>query len=1153
MRKSKLIITLIVSLWICFMATGLTLIIHLSTDDDNPRPDNPDVDPPSRTVIVASEDELIAALGEDDATIKLADDIEITGNGGTLQHSGNSTIELDGHNLTGSIENSGSLTISNTSNEDSVISANGDAAIVNSGDCEIKGGVSVSGSIRNENNGTLAISGASDGKTDIYSDSGHSVYNEGNLEIDGDVTVYCNRSIKASAIYNAEGGTAAIRGGTFLYKEDTELTDSAWYVIFNALDATITELKNVTVKGDTHASLVENFGLIQNIANVHLENSVNVIKNEPAGVIDKISGGTFTMKTGYENNAKGNASVILNGGKIKEIVGGEFVIADTAYPVTTDAGRLAVITNNGTIDNISGGTFRSETTEKHDIVYNAGSISISGGDFTAEDGIAYVVYNGNKLNISGGAFLSEASTEHHVIYTHAVSIDSEIVYGTTNISGGTFAIKDAAGDSKVVWSSTGLTSKAQTQISGGTFFGDMNMGTVGPTTPIKYNIVISGGLFDREIWSSVVGGAWTIRGVEPDRAVIYGGKLYRIIEDTALTYTDKSSDGYFEAMIPSSDTARNLDMYYASSRFAMQSVFDLTDKGYEVLVKLYVSDSTDIVLPLGKKLSIEFAVAGVKYTGTVHPADGSTSTTFGDRGETDNIIVYDYNISRADAKASIFRYMQEIEGEQEIYRADLEDAFAAAKDGDRIVVLEDHSLTKSIEVNVSNIILDLNGKTVSYSSIILWFKSANAVENFILRDSSANADGVGTGKLTTSGSDPIRIAGSVSMTIESGTFESTKSKNPYSIYKSTSSPVEVVITGGIFKNGIYGASTWLNIQGGTFASDPAKFVGGRSSNNAVLRKDNLFYVVTKADLNYDTPSSAAYYEAKIPTNQPDAYADYYYASADAAINDVFSLGTGYDTLRAVIELYVSSSAPVTLSAYTSLTIYYKADEVQYSGNVSVPAGYSTPTPTPVDGGVSYEAMLPQTEASVEISHNGTIRYYLNLTDAFKFAQDGDKITIRESNTEATKLTASATLKANNVTLDLNGKTVYGASQTLTIEGVQNLKIEDSKGGGQVITTGTISTSATPLLLKGNATVTITGGTFTRNDISKTKFCLHFSGFTGSLTINGGTFVGEFNYPNQETLFIHGGSFTTDPTAYVAANSTVTGPNEEGYYTVTSKT
>lgn len=116
MKKSNLMIALIIVLWICFVATGITLIVQLSMEGEQ----NPPVDPPNATVSVASEEDLMAALGEQESNVKFADDIEITGNNGVLQHSGNSTIDLDGHNLTGVIENSGSLTISNTSNEDKI-------------------------------------------------------------------------------------------------------------------------------------------------------------------------------------------------------------------------------------------------------------------------------------------------------------------------------------------------------------------------------------------------------------------------------------------------------------------------------------------------------------------------------------------------------------------------------------------------------------------------------------------------------------------------------------------------------------------------------------------------------------------------------------------------------------------------------------------------------------------------------------------------------------------------------------------------------------------------------------------------------------------------------------------------------------------------
>ena len=1158
MKKSNLMIALIIVLWICFVATGITLIVQLSMEGEQ----NPPVDPPNATVSVASEEDLMAALGEQESNVKFADDIEITGNNGVLQHSGNSTIDLDGHNLTGVIENSGSLTISNTSNEDSVVSADGDATIVNQGNLEIEGNVSVSGSIQNEDTGTLTISGTSNGNTVIYSDYGHSIYNEGQLEIDDNVTVYCNRSIRASAIYNAEGGTAAIRGGTFLYKEDTALTELAWYVIFNASNATITELTNATIKGDTHASLVENFGVIEEIADVDLENSVNVIKNEPSGVINMISSGTFTMTKGYENNASiGNSSVILNSGEIEEIAGGDFVIADTVYPVTAVGGRLAVITNNGNINNISGGTFRSETTQMYDIVYNKGSLNISGGDFSAEDGIVFVIFNAGELNISDGDFYCESTlaitysndiTTPHVIFTHAAKNGSETVYGTTNITGGTFILSDdAPSNSKVVWSATGLSSKAQTNIYGGTFYGDMNVGTVGPTSPIRYNIVISGGVFDKEVWSSKNGGVWKVQGIESDCVVIYNDDMYRVVEKKNLTHTDSSADGYFEAIIPSANATKHLDMYYASASLAMDSVFEMMSKGFKAHVKLYVSDATDVVLPLGEKLTIECAAEGVEYTGTVSAPAGSNSTTSWVQGETDKIKIYQCNISAEDATVYIVR------DEQYIYYNNLSTAFSNAQDGDRIVVLESHTLTAKAELLANNVTLDLNGKTIygtTNNSITI---DINGAQNFTIEDSIGDGAVLAQNTSTSASYATVYLRSTATVTITGGSFGhpdlTDTTKYWLSFYSNFTGTL--TITDGTFVGKINGASaTKLIIQGGTYTVSPTAYIGGNGTNNAVLNKDGTYYIVKKADLQHDNPSNGNYYAAVIPTIQPDTYADCHYASADTAINDVVSLSTGYDALRMVVRLYASSSQDVAIKAYTTLTIYYMVTGIQYNGTVTAATGYTLVGPSSLTGdnsGVYYEAQLPadSDKKKVEVWHGDEVRYYDTLANAFKYAQDGDTIKLR---TDVT----TATLTVNNITLDLNGFTISGTTTALTVNGARNLTIKDSVGTGQIKTTSKfLNNTAGAIILQNGATVTIESGEFINTNGAGYNCFVIVGGdsFTGKVTIKGGTFTGTFwNATANTDIVIESGSFKTDTdlTAYVATTSTVTGPDEDGYYTVT---
>ena len=682
----------------------------------------------------------------------------------------------------------------------------------------------------------------------------------------------------------------------------------------------------------------------------------------------------------------------------------------------------------------------------------------------------------------------------------------------------------------------------------------MNIDTVGMVSPVQYNIVISGGMFDRQVWSAVIGGVWKIRGLESERAVIYNGEMYRVVEETALTYTDGSAEGYYEAMIPSADTTKNLDMYYKSSSLAIESVFDINEgytraKNYKQIVKLYVSDDTDITLPLNKTLTIEYAVEGITYTGTVSAPSGSNSTVVSDNGDSDKTTIYRCEINEEDATVYIQR-----DG-QYVYGTDLADAFSKAQDGDTIVVFEDHTTAKAILTGKNNVTLDLNGKVVygpTSNSITLDITDA---QNFTIKDSQGNGALLTQHTSTSTSYATIFLRGNTTVTITGGAFgrlnmtENTRYwLNFYSSFSGT-----LTIMDGTFVGKISGAgASKLFIQGGTFTADPAGYIGGNNGYNAVLYKDGAYYIVIKTELQHDNESNANYYEAVIPTKLPNTYADYYYASANDAISALPSLGTtGYDTLRLVVYLYASASQDIQLKAYTTLTIY-KESTIHYTGNVTAVSGYELAGPTDVDGGVKYEVKLSENsdKIKVEVSHGDEIRYYDSLSNAFKYAQDGDTITLKANVT-------TATLTINNITLDLNGYKITGSTTVITVDGAKNLTIKDSVGTGAIETSSKTlgSNSAGAIILQNGATVTIESGVI-GNTNGAGYNCFVFVGgesFTGKLTIKGGTFTGTFwNATANSNIVIEGGDFTTDPSSYVAEDFTVSEPNEDGYYTVTAK-
>lgn len=170
--------------------------------------------------------------------------------------------------------------------------------------------------------------------------------------------------------------------------------------------------------------------------------------------------------------------------------------------------------------------------------------------------------------------------------------------------------------------------------------------------------------------------------------------------------------------------------------------------------------------------------------------------------------------------------------------------------------------------------------------------------------------------------------------------------------------------------------------------------------------------------------------------------------------------------------------------------------------------------------------------------------------------------------------------ANNITLDLNGKTIT-AETTATIrhEGSGTLTIKDSVGGGKVVNTANAAEMGIAVWARGGSVV-IEGGVF--ESASLYEATVYIGAATASaktITISGGTFrnVAEGKYHWKQTLdpivlnvwnsmeptaiSVTGGSFSSDPAAgddnkggtFLASGYVSTLNEETGLYDVTEKT
>ena len=149
----------------------------------------------------------------------------------------------------------------------------------------------------------------------------------------------------------------------------------------------------------------------------------------------------------------------------------------------------------------------------------------------------------------------------------------------------------------------------------------------------------------------------------------------------------------------------------------------------------------------------------------------------------------------------------------------LADAFNAAIDGDTVKVLKDSNIDEGIEISEGNVVLDLNGKTVSYVQ-----SKSNDNVGIIDINGTANVMVTGNGSFTyTDGyyNSPnenelgyiFRVAGNAKLTIEDGNYHAVLT----CVQAGDSS--EVVIKDGTFSTGIeWGGTRWhLNLMDGSDA------------------------------------------------------------------------------------------------------------------------------------------------------------------------------------------------------------------------------------------------------------------------------------------------------------------------------------------------
>ena len=247
----------------------------------------------------------------------------------------------------------------------------------------------------------------------LTNSQGHTITNSGTLTIKGTGTVG-NLTHKKAAIYNNEGGTVILNGGTYTRSQEKGADagnsgGNSYYNIVNLGDMTIHDGVEVT-SGGHYSSLIEN-GFYNGTGKttdptltIHggtFSGGLNTVKNDDRGVLE-IKGGTFTNVSQAAVLNWNEATI--EGGEFQANAGAQAVILNGHIDDTMDQGKLTI--NGGSFTAVgSAAVIRQMTGSGSDAI---GTIEINDGSFVTGDGEIISLVSGTenaaKISIVKGSF-----------------------------------------------------------------------------------------------------------------------------------------------------------------------------------------------------------------------------------------------------------------------------------------------------------------------------------------------------------------------------------------------------------------------------------------------------------------------------------------------------------------------------------------------------------------------------------------------------------------------------------------------------------------------------------------------------------------------------------------------------------------------------
>ena len=276
----------------------------------------------------------------------------------------------------------------------------------------------------------------------ITNKAGHTITNNGTLTIEGAGTVD-NQTHQKAAIYNNEGGTVILNGGTYTRSQEkgadaNNSGGNSYYNIVNWGEMTINDGAEVKSNGH-YSSLIEN-GFFDGTGKANnpkltinggtFSGGLNTVKNDDRGVLEIVDG-TFTNVSQAAVLNWNNATI--DGGTFQANADAQAVILNGQIDDAMDVGKLTI--NGGSFTATNNSAVIKEMTGSG--AQSIGAVAINDGTFASESGKIIALTAGHEdkaqINIVKGSF-STADADAKKALAQYVDPSSELDTATGTVT-----------------------------------------------------------------------------------------------------------------------------------------------------------------------------------------------------------------------------------------------------------------------------------------------------------------------------------------------------------------------------------------------------------------------------------------------------------------------------------------------------------------------------------------------------------------------------------------------------------------------------------------------------------------------------------------------------------------------------------------------